>query len=225
VALRRSCPRAIAIAWRCRALAMGTVNPNSLGQEKRHLRRQFLAQRLALDPQVWRDRSGAICDRLMQLEILEQATTILAYVSHRQEPDPLPLMASPWGQTKIWGLPSCEGTRLIWHQWGTGEPLVSGAFGIREPLPDAPLIDRDRVDAILVPLVAGDRAGYRLGYGGGFYDRLLADPNWRRPPAIGLAFDFALVDHLPRESWDQPLQGIVTETQALWFGAIAGADS
>ncbi|GAB4341499.1 MAG: 5-formyltetrahydrofolate cyclo-ligase [Cyanophyceae cyanobacterium] len=196
---------------------MTGTNLSVLGEEKRQLRRRFLAQRQGMAPEVWRDRSGAIGNRLRGLEVLERATVILAYGSHRQEPDLLPLMGSPWGQTKVWGLPRCEGTRLIWHQWRAGEPLTSGAFGIREPLPDAPLMDRDRVGAMLVPLVAGDRAGYRLGYGGGFYDRLLADPAWQRPPAIGLAFDFALVDHLPREPWDRPLQGLVTETQTLWF--------
>lgn len=196
---------------------MTGTNLSVLGEEKRQLRRRFLAQRQGMAPAVWRDRSGAIGDRLRGLDVLERATVILAYLSHRQEPDLLPLMGSSWGQTKIWGLPSCEGTRLIWHEWRAEDPLVSGSFGIREPLPDAPLVDRDRVDAILVPLVAGDRAGYRLGYGGGFYDRLLADPAWQRPPAIGIAFDFALVDHLPREPWDRPLQGLVTETQTLWF--------
>lgn len=189
----------------------------SAGDLKRQLRRRFLAERRALSPEVWRDRSGALCDRLVTLAVLQRADTILAYVSHRQEPDLLPLMESPWGRAKTWGVPRCEGPHLSWHRWRSRDALETGAFGIREPRRDAPLIDRDRVGVILVPLVACDRAGYRLGYGGGFYDRLLADPTWQRPPAIGIAFDAALVDRLPREPWDQPLEGLVTETETLWF--------
>jgi len=69
----------------------------------------------------------------------------------------------------------------------------------------------NQVDLLLVPAVACDRRGYRLGYGGGFYDRLLSQPEWQQKPAIGIIFDFARLPTLPFDPWDQPLTSICTE--------------
>jgi 5-formyltetrahydrofolate cyclo-ligase len=60
--------------------------------------------------------------------------------------------------------------------------------------------------------VACDRQGYRLGYGGGYYDRLLSSPAWSKIPTIGVVFDFAYFPQLPFDNWDKPLQAIVSET-------------
>jgi 5-formyltetrahydrofolate cyclo-ligase len=68
---------------------------------------------------------------------------------------------------------------------------------------------------MLVPAVGGDRAGYRLGYGGGFYDRLLAQESWRAVRTIGVTHGFAMRETLPRESWDQPLGRWCTEQGLL----------
>lgn len=68
------------------------------------------------------------------------------------------------------------------------------------------------VDLILVPAVACDRHGYRLGYGGGFYDRMLSLNEWTTPPTVGIVFDFAYLPQLPIDRWDKPLQAVCTET-------------
>jgi 5-formyltetrahydrofolate cyclo-ligase len=68
------------------------------------------------------------------------------------------------------------------------------------------------VDLLLVPAVACDVHGYRLGYGGGFYDRLLSQPAWIGKPAIAIVFEYARLPTVPRDPWDKPLQGICTET-------------
>jgi 5-formyltetrahydrofolate cyclo-ligase len=89
--------------------------------------------------------------------------------------------------------------------------LQSGAFGILEPAADWPQLVVSEVDLILVPCLGCDRAGYRLGYGGGFYDRLLADPDWAQIPTIGITFSPMWVETLPIDLWDRPLDRICTE--------------
>jgi 5-formyltetrahydrofolate cyclo-ligase len=72
------------------------------------------------------------------------------------------------------------------------------------------------VDLLLVPMLGGDRRGYRLGYGAGYYDRLQADPAWATVPSLGICFGAELVERLPVDSWDRPLNGVCTEQELLW---------
>lgn len=90
--------------------------------------------------------------------------------------------------------------------------MEKGAYGIFEPHPDSPALQPNEIDLILVPAVACDRQGYRLGYGGGFYDRMLSSPEWLAKPTIGIVFEFAYLTELPIDSWDRPLKAICTET-------------
>jgi 5-formyltetrahydrofolate cyclo-ligase len=183
---------------------------------KHLLRRQFLHQRRALEIEVWQHQSDLLCDRLTDCTQFIKAQTILAYQSCRQEPSLDYLFTHT---DKQWGLPRCvagvaspaENHKLVWHRWQPAEKLRTGSYGILEPYPDTPLLDPEQIDLILVPAVAIDRYGYRLGYGGGYYDRLRADPRWRKIPTIGIVFDFAYVDRLPIEPWDLPLDAVCTE--------------
>ncbi|MCW6034983.1 5-formyltetrahydrofolate cyclo-ligase [Spirulina subsalsa FACHB-351] len=183
-----------------------------MSELKSTLRHQLLGQRKALSQEVWREKSDRLCQHLLASPPFQAATTILSYCSFRQEPD-LTLL---WQQSeKQWGLPRSVGKSLIWHRWQPSEGLVQGKYGIFEPHPDSTGLSGEEVDLILVPAVGCDRLGYRLGYGGGFYDRLLADPPWCNIPTIGIIFHFALSPQLPRDSWDRPLQFICTEQAFL----------
>ncbi|WP_008310941.1 5-formyltetrahydrofolate cyclo-ligase [Leptolyngbya sp. PCC 6406] len=184
---------------------------------KGNLRRRLLKARQAIPPAAWRQKSDRICDHLQTWPGFQQARCVLAYWSFRGEPDLSPLMAPRMDRRRVWGLPRCQEKELVWHQWQGAQSLVTGAFGIAEPAPTAPLISPALVDLILVPAVACDVQGYRLGYGGGFYDRLLSQPLWRGKPTIAIVFEYARLPTVPRDPWDQPLRGICTET-GLYLG-------
>jgi len=179
---------------------------------KAALRRSLLQTRQALTQETWREKSDRLCAHLQSCEQFLQARTILSYVSIRQEPDLSLLWRSPReGFSRQWGLPRCVGKTLLWHIWSPDHPLQTGAYGIPEPHADCPTLEPEAVDLILVPAVACDRRGYRLGYGGGFYDRLLSSPAWSTKPTIGIVFDFARLPLLAIDPWDLSLQAVCTE--------------
>lgn len=184
---------------------MGSQEPQ---QAKAKQRSTLLRARQALSDAEWRDKSDRLCAHLQTASLVQQAQTILAYFSVRREPNLSSLFTLP----KTWGFPRCIDTSLVWHRWSPDEPLQAGAYGILEPHPELPLLNAREVDLLLVPAVACDRAGYRLGYGGGFYDRLLSSPEWTSKPTIGIVFEFAYLPNLPIDAWDIPLTAVCTET-------------
>jgi 5-formyltetrahydrofolate cyclo-ligase len=180
-----------------------------IGQlDKVELRRTLLKQRQSMSVEEWREKSDRITSHLQSSPLFTQSKTILAYLSFRQEPDLSGLFTNNQRQ---WGLPRCVDKSLVWHRWKSGEPLQKGAYGIFEPHEDLPTLKPNEVDLILVPAVGCDDRGYRLGYGGGYYDRLLSLPQWSSVPTIGIVFEFAYLAHLPIDEWDKPLYAVCTE--------------
>ena len=96
--------------------------------------------------------------------------------------------------------------------WQPGTELQTGKYGIQEPLATAPTIASSAADLILVPTVASDNQGCRLGYGGGFYDRLLSSESNLNIPTVGILFGFAYGIQIPRDTWDRSLNFVCTET-------------
>ncbi|NJK56661.1 MAG: 5-formyltetrahydrofolate cyclo-ligase [Pleurocapsa sp. SU_5_0] len=193
--------------------------------DKSALRREILQQRQLISLAQWQVKSNQICDRLKSITLFQEAQTILAYFSFRQEPDLAPL----FNLNKNWAFPRCVGKSLVWHSWQPGTELKIGKYGIQEPLENSTIVDPATADLILVPTVACDAQGYRLGYGGGFYDRLLsrdvlrtdkADHNLN-VPTIGIIFDFAYGVQLAKDPWDIKLNFICTETKQYCFEKLA----
>jgi 5-formyltetrahydrofolate cyclo-ligase len=175
--------------------------------DKKQLRQQLLHQRKALKDEDWQEKSDRLCNQLKSSPIFQEAQTILAYFAVNKEPD----LNGLFSFQKQWGFPRCVDKKLQWHSWQPQDELEIGKYNIKNPLAHSPQIEAKQVDLILVPAIACDYQGYRLGYGGGYYDRLFSETQWYDIPKIGVIFDFAYLPHLPRDPWDQKLQGICTE--------------
>lgn len=174
---------------------------------KIQLRKQILKQRKNLSNIEWQIKSKQTCHNLKNFPLFKEAKTVLAYFSYHQEPDLSSLFLE-----KQWGFPRCDSNSLTWHFWQPSQPLESNQYNILEPLANSPIINPQQVDLILVPTVACDRFGYRLGYGGGYYDRLLSNTLWQSIPTIGIVFDFAYLEQLAIEPWDVKLNYVCTES-------------
>ncbi|NCJ06974.1 5-formyltetrahydrofolate cyclo-ligase [Synechococcales cyanobacterium C] len=185
---------------------------------KAQQRKQFLRQRQQLSTAAWQQKSKQLCCHLRQMPVFQSAHTVLSFVSIRHEPDLTSLYAQG-GAHRQWGLPRCVDKTLVWHHWQPGafHTLQTGAYGIAEPHPDSPQIPVNEVDLILVPALACSAQGQRLGYGGGFYDRLLSHPDWHTKVTIGIVFEVAYVPTLPTDAWDCLLQGVCTEAGGMLF--------
>ncbi len=141
---------------------------------------------------------------------------LAGYMPIRTEIDPLPAMAEAAAHGTV-GVPVIqeEGMPLEFSRWEPGGALRAGPFGAQVPVVD----DYFDPEILIVPLVAFDRNGGRLGYGGGFYDRTLERLRARRATlAIGFAFSAQEAAELPLEPTDQPLDMIVTEQEVIQFG-------
>lgn len=143
------------------------------------------------------------------------ALTIAGYHPKGDEADVMPSLAALANAGHATALPVVTGRAwpLVFRLWRPGHPLVPGAFRVMEPMGEAPLV---QPDIVLVPLLAFDAAGYRLGYGGGFYDRTLEVLRAEAPTiAVGIGYAGQGVDKLPVDAYDQKLDWIVTE-QGAW---------
>ncbi|MEM1077402.1 MAG: 5-formyltetrahydrofolate cyclo-ligase [Pseudomonadota bacterium] len=142
---------------------------------------------------------------------------VSGYMPIRSEMSPLPAMTS-LAATRTLCVPVIQGKGqpLLFHRWTPETEMVEGPFGAQVPREAEIVLPR----VVIVPLVAFDRNGGRLGYGGGFYDRTLAHLRRQGPVrAIGLAYGAQeALDPLPREATDQPLDGLVTEEGLLTGG-------
>ena len=189
------------------------------------LRQQLRAQRRNLPVAEQRQAALAVADHLTDWPLFVAARRIAGYWACHGELDPLPLLERAWNTGKTAYLPVlADSQSLRFAPYQPGTPLRHNRFGIPEPdVSPADGLKPADLDLILVPLVAFDRTGTRLGMGGGFYDRsfaFLLDPDYggHRPGLIGLGYAFQQVAVLSRRSWDVPLDAIVTEQALCIFG-------
>ena len=187
--------------------------------QKRQLRVKMRLNRRSLSESDQREASEHLARQLFQLPGILSAKRIGAYFSNDGEIDPLPALEEMMGRGRRGYLPVLFATRrprLRFAQYYRDEPLQRGRYGIPVPFHDRrKLINPVELDWLLMPLVAFDESGNRLGMGGGFYDASLASRShrgqWHRPVLIGLAHEFQRVDSLNVDSWDVPLDGILTD--------------
>ena len=132
-----------------------------------------------------------------------------------EEINPLPLMLRMRAAGYTLALPTMEGKAkpLVFRVWGPEDEMREVKWGIREPLPTSLVVEPD---VLLVPLLAFDAKGYRLGYGGGFYDRSLERLRaMKRIVAVGIGYDEQRVDSVPHAEYDQPLDWVLTPSGPL----------
>jgi 5-formyltetrahydrofolate cyclo-ligase len=182
---------------------------------KRALRSELIALRARLTQEERQVASRRIAERVADLPGFREARTVALYSPLGTEVDAIELARRLLGRARAVFPRSVPGERrLVFARCDVGE-LVRGPLGAREPPADAPEIDLEEIDCVVMPGVAFSLDGLRLGRGGGYYDATLrAMPQAMR---VGVAFDVQLVPSLPREAHDAPLDAIVTEARALAF--------
>jgi 5-formyltetrahydrofolate cyclo-ligase len=152
-------------------------------------------------------------NEVMDAFSLKDGDTVAGYWPIRDELDPRPLMAALAENGLMTALPTTPmaGKPLIFRHWQEGKPLIAGLYGTSEPPPEAPICTPK---LLLIPMLAFDDKGFRLGYGGGFYDRSLASlrQNGAEIHALGLAYDSQRVAAIPTGPHDARLDGVLTVT-------------
>jgi len=184
------------------------VDDHSIKERKRATRTAARDARRAIAPDVRADASAAIAGLIDRLPEVDSVRTALVYGAMPDEVDAAPIIALLRARGVRVALPRVDGELLTLHWHDEDAALGAGSFGLREPAPDAPSAAPAEIDLVIVPGVAFDAACNRLGMGAGYYDRLLAD----MPAAVtvGVAFDEQVVDEVPCESHDRPLDAVVT---------------
>lgn len=190
----------------------------SVEDRKHTLRMRMLRERAAREPEEAARLSRAAQEALAASPAWVAARSIALYMPIRGELSTDLLRELAAAQRKTLLLPRCDPKvkgRMDLVPCADPARLVSGAYGIPEPAPELEALDADDPgqgpDLLCAPAAAVDRRGFRLGYGGGYYDRLLARPALRRTLCIGLVYGFQIVPRLPVRAWDLPLRGFCTE--------------
>jgi len=187
----------------------------TLDEDKGRLRADAKRRRAAAAAEAGEEAADAVCRNLLAAVTLPAGAVVSAYWPMASELDPRPLMAALAGAGHPIVLPVVLGRDrpLAFRAWSPGDALEPAGFGTQVPGADRP---ERTPEVILAPLLAFDRKGYRLGYGGGFYDRTLAllRPGGR-VLAVGLAYAGQEVAAVPHGPNDHRLDWIVTEAGAF----------
>jgi 5-formyltetrahydrofolate cyclo-ligase len=186
------------------------MRSDELKRAKRRLRREVLSRRDALDEGI-RVRAGdAITQGVLSLPEVVAATHVMAFWSFGSEVPTSSLLTALSDRGVRVALPRIEDGDLEVRAWSPGDPMTETSFGALEPAEGA-RVDPGALDVVVVPAVAFDRHGRRVGYGAGFYDRFL--PRLRPEAArIGIAYAVQMLDRdLPSGAFDQPVDAVVTE--------------
>ena len=188
-----------------------------LDEQKARLRREMMALRRTA-AQAAPEAGHAIAARVFGEVPLPAEAPCSVWWPMGDELDVRPLLARLHFAGHLCGLPvvAKKAQPLLFRQWKPQDVLVPGGFGTSIPSDDKPEVEPQ---VLFVPLLAFDRAGYRVGYGGGFYDRTLEALRAKGPRlAVGLAFAAQEVESIPRDEHDQRLDWIVAEQEAIELG-------
>lgn len=194
---------------------MTAADPRSEKLRLRRVMRSRLAERTAEEA---RAAGAAIADRLARSEIWQEAKRVGVFASLSGEVDTSPLIEQTLRAGKQLLLPrTTDADGLEFVAVADVLQLRAGRFGIREPSPESPVVRPDQTTLLIVPGLAFDRAGGRLGRGGGYYDRTLTHFLGRdlRPMVVGAGFSFQVVERVPMTPLDIRLDGVVSDEELV----------
>jgi 5-formyltetrahydrofolate cyclo-ligase len=185
------------------------VRSGDLKRQKRALRREARARRDGLSPGERERMSDEVAENVMALPAVADATTVMAFSSFGSEVDTSPIIERLERDGRRVALPRVEGRDIVAVAYRSGDRVSPTSFGALEPA-GGERVAPEEIDVVIVPGLAFDRSGNRVGYGRGFYDRFLAAV---RPHAltVGICFSVQLMDEVPQGRDDRRVDLVVTE--------------
>ncbi len=170
--------------------------------DKKQLRKTVREQKRAMTPAQIEEKSRLLTEKFLQSDAYQKARSVYGYLPYNQEVRTVPLLEQALKDGKRVAVPKCydDEMRFIWME--DLSQVEKGYAGIPEPIAHGPIAD-DETALVLMPGMAFDPAGHRIGYGGGFYDKFLATEPTH--PTLALCYDFQMFDHLETEEFDIPV--------------------
>ena len=181
--------------------------------DKKSLRQQVKAMRLAQEAAAAKRRSDEICDRLLEIKEIRAADRVFVYAAARGEADLEKLVYRLWDAGKCVAFPACQGERMDFYAVSRWEELREGYFAIREPIDRRCPLTPTASTVICTPGVVFSAQGNRIGMGKGFYDRYFS--RYPMPYRIGIAFDFQCGWEWEPDRSDVPMHMVMSEKQIL----------
>ena len=201
--------------------------------DKAEIRSLYRRMRLSLTPGERSRLSRFACGHVLRSTVWKKASVVALYVAIKGETDASGLLEDAWACGKTVLLPVCSADRkgeMRLCPCAGPDALRPGLYGIPEPVMPDPVRPEPALtsptglsqppavvpDLFIVPGVAFTAQGHRLGQGGGYYDRLLAAPEFAKATRMGLAYGFQLLPALPEDAWDLPMHAVATEKGIIW---------
>lgn len=174
--------------------------------DKQTLRKAIREQKRAMSPAQIAEKSEKLTALFLASEAYRQAKTLYAYLPYNQEVRTEEIVLRSIADGKTVAVPKVYGDTMRFIRIQSLDRIEKGYCGIPEPIDDAPVAD-DPTALVLMPGLAFDKEGHRMGYGGGFYDKFLAaEPGH---PTIALCYDFQVLPALPTEEYDIPVDTVI----------------
>lgn len=173
---------------------------------KQELRRAIRERKRAMTPEEIEARSAVLAEKFARSDAYKAAKTIYGYLPYNQEVRTVPMLARALAEGKKVAVPKVYGDEMKFIYLDDLTQVAKGYAGIPEPIADEP-VAQDETALVLMPGLAFDREGHRIGYGGGFYDKFLA----REPhhPTLALCYDFQMQEHLETQEFDIPVDTVL----------------